>query len=440
MSKTQGYKYLIIIHMATRDIYWARYLRKKILIADPDAEVRITEFKQIPVNVFASHYKPDTVLTYTLRDDFSVNWITALKLYSGARIVVYENEGLMNFDDPAILDKRVGNTPRSLDLVNDNIYWGIKPANAMTKLLLERGFIKNADEVCYCGYINYEMTSDDVYDSLSDEERERFSKIRELCSNKNTILALTAFALCEYKDEQFKADGEIFTDDPEELHKYAEGVRSKYCSFREKYVKFLKSVAQKYNNSILILKPHPAEFITEGCIEYYRKELGMLGNVVIVENAILVGSLLGITDTVIHYGSTVSLESYIRRIPCILFKDKDYAGNSELVHSTKICTIADCDDPVIEADYRQFEDNDEMLQQLFNFKIGEHYMPSDDIIRCLRSQVDTKTLKKKELKAEEYNGVIIYKLLIKEMIAQAKTGNIKTAFDLAGGLLGLMFS
>lgn len=440
MSEKQNCKYLIIIHMATRDIYWARYLKKKILMKDPNAEVRITEFKQIPENVFACHYKPDTVLTYTLRDSFSVNWMTALKLYTKARIVVYENEGLMNFDDPAVLNKRVGNAPRSLNLVNDNIYWGKKPAEALSRLLLERGYIRSVDEVSYCGYINYEMTPKDIYESLSEAEQLRFSQIENTCKGKKTILALTAFALCEYKDEQFKADGEILSDNEEEIHKYAENVRGKYCSFRNKYVKFLKSVAQKYSDSVLILKPHPAEFITDGCIDYYKHELASLDNVIIVENAILVGSLLGITNTVIHYGSTVSLESYIRGIPCVLFKDEDYDGNSELVHSTLTCTLSDCDDPVIDVGFKRFEDNDIMLEQLFNFKIDKPYVPSEEIISRMSHLDDTKQLCAKNLTLEEYNKKSIYKLMIKNMISYVKRGNLKMAFNLGGGLLGLIFS
>lgn len=420
--------------MEARDIYWARYLQKKILLDDASAIVVITTFMKLVQDVFSNSYKPDAVLTFTLRDEYSVSWITALKLYSGAKILAYENEGVMNFDDIEVINKRIGNTPRSLNLVDEYFYWGIKPATISSKVLLEKKYIKSKEQVLYCGYLNYEMTSDDVKDVLSIQERTALEHITHAAKDKNVYLVLTAFAMCEYPDSLFIADGEILSDNRDEVHAYAESVRSNLKQYRTKYIKYVKRLAEDANNAFIIIKPHPSEYEEEKYIEYYKKEFQDYDNVVIVEKALLVTSLLSISKAVVHYGSTVAIEAYLRGIPTILVYDKNHKGNSEVMQSTIASSEEDTMEKIDNIKYSRNEKNDLLLEELFNFKKGIKYDPSSIIIQHLKVNEKRFLLENKTFRNFSINRNIIRWILYYIMKLE-----LKRAINLSKMLFSINF-
>jgi len=397
--------------MESRDIYWAKYLKNKILDTFPNAIIKITTFDNIIETVFAAGFRPNKVLTFTLRDDFSVACITAIKKYSNASVIAYENEGLMNFDDELFINKRIGNSPRSLELIDLYYYWGKKPAKVSSEILLKKGFIKDINQVKFCGYINYEMSSEDIFNSLSPSEVSNYLEIKKICGNKKIILVLTAFALCEYEDKQFREDGEILSDNEDEIHNYAEKTRNKLKSYREKYVDFINYISSKYPDSMLIIKPHPAEYYTNGCIEYYKEKLKEK-NIIVLDYPLLMGSLLSISNLVLHYGSTAALEAYIRNIPTVLFKDKDYAGNSDLFFSTLTIYSNKMDDFNMDLPFIRFEKNDKLLMELFNYSFKENYQPSKDLIRALLEKNSKKNFNKIKLSKEEYKVNIMFDYIL----------------------------
>ena len=420
--------------MESRDIYWAKYLSERINKIKENTSVKITSFDKIYDNVFAAGFKPNKVLTFTLRDDLSVAWITAIKKYSNPDIIIYENEGLMNFDDEEFIFKRIGNSRRSIDLIDYYFYWGKKPADVSSKILLRNGFIKELNQVGYCGYVNYEMNSEDIIHSLSEDEMAHFRTIEKRCNNRNTILVLTAFALCEYSDDQFREDGEILSEDRNKIHEYAEMIRNKLKSYRKKYIGFIKYISNKYPDSVIIIKPHPAEYEMTDCIEYYKNMLNN-DNVIVLDYALLMGSLLSLSDIVIHYGSTAALEAYIKGIPTILFRDSDYKGNSDLFYSSKEINVTNYTEFDLDIPFIRFEKNDQLLYDLFSYKIGEEYHPSDELIKNLINDSDCSYQRKFKPSKEEYKVSLVLRTIFRKAIRYLISFKVKKFYNIFAAMI-----
>ena len=426
-------RHLIIIHMISRDRYWAEYLKNKIETEFPEDEVRIITFGEIASKVIMVGYHPDTILMYTLRDNLSVSWITMLKLITKARVIIYENEGLMNYDDLEFIRKRIGVAPRSTSLVDRYFYWGTKPARVSTELMLEKKFIRDRNVVSACGYVNYEMKPEDIEPLLMEDEQGMLAQIRAHCHGEKMILALTGFPLIDLSDEEFKADGEIITEDPEKLHAYAEEKRNKTIIFRDKYVGMIQKLARMHPEIPIIVKPHPAENERTNCRNYYLKAFADLPNVMFLNHAIIVGMLLRDTRLLIHYGSTVSLEAYIQGIPTMLYEDDSYIGNRELTESTKI-VMGEIDEHVLDGlEFRRLPGNDAVIYDLFNYTSNREYRPSKDLIAAMRDSENRYPFDKKELLAP-VNKKNITHPLIWECRSCIKNGNIKGVFHLISAL------
>ena len=427
-------KHLIIIHMVSRDKYWAEYIRRKIEAKSPDNEVRIITFDQIASRVIRENYRPDSILMYTLRDSLSVQRLTMLKLLTKARIIIYENEGLMDYDDLESVRTRIGITPRSTSLVDRYFYWGEKPARVSADLMMEKRFIRDKDVVSYCGYVNYEMKSEDIEPLLTEEEKELLNQVRKHCRGEKMVLALTGFPQADMTDEDFKADGEIITDDPEELHAFAESYRSNTAIFRDKYVRMIRKAAELHPEIPFVVKPHPAEYQQPRSREYYLGAFKDLPNVLFLDRAMIVGMLLKDTRLLIHYGSTVALEAYIRGIPTLIYEDESYIGNRELMESTKIVR-GEVDGHVLDGTaFHRLPGNDAFIYDLFNYRPDRDYQPSEDLIRAMENRADGYPFSKKDLLAPVPKEGITHPLFW-EWRACLKKGDLKGLYRFFMALL-----
>lgn len=426
-------KYLIIIHMRSRDRYWAEYVRQKIEARGKKNQVKIITFDEILPEVIRKGFRPDSILMYTLRDEASVQWITLLKIISGAKVVVYENEGLMDFDDREFIRKRIGDAPRSVGLIDRYYYWGVKPARVSAEVLLEKGFIKDRDAVSYCGYINYEMKSKDLVGVLTEEEKAFLQKIQDHCQGKKMILALTGFSITDLSDEEFRMDGEIITDDPEKVHAYAETQRKNASRYRGLYVDLIRKIAEIHPEIPIVVKPHPSENERAACMQYYLSAFESCPNVMVLDRAIIVGLLLDETRLLIHYGSTVALEAYIRKIPSLLYEDESYHGNGGLMKSTKKMT-GEADDHVLDGlTFRSAAENDSFLKEIFNFDPEAEYRPSDELIRCLEDTEHRYPLDRKDL-GRFINRKEVARILFRNCLGRVKRGKVTEAVHTAGAL------
>lgn len=372
-------KIIFLYHVKEREYQIIEMIKSQILISLPCADIRIGEFYKSVEDV--ADFNPDVIVSIPPRDCYSANYLTTLKLLTGAVVISMTTEGYHNFDERA-LQSRIGHNAYSKKLVDYYIMWGPKTGRLLGQRMLETKKLTDMRRVKITGYAFYELekakealANPPSYEKVMDWAR-RFERI---------CLVLTGFMVGEYTVKDWFLEGE-FGDQKsiksikqvsQEQIERAKGKTEERFRFRERYIGDVELAAQRMPDRGFIVKLHPTE--VNGKVRYYDR-LAAYPNIFVMNFVFPVSALFPAVDVMVHYGSTTCMEAYIHGVPTILRHDDGIADFADISRESTYCYSLDERERFIAqleqgCSFRRLPQTEKKLYELFNWKRGMPYTP-----------------------------------------------------------------
>lgn len=372
-------KIMFLYHVKEREYTIIEMIEKQIKSNYSNAVIRSGEFYSSIMDTI--QFGPDIIVTIPPRDFYSSNYLTILKIITGAVIISMNTEGFYKFssDDVALI---TGYNTYSKELVDYFIMWGPMTKKRLGQRLILDGKLEDMRRIKVTGYAYYELDKmHGRYEMYNKSLSEWFVQYTE------NILVVTGFMLadCSIKEYHllgyFGNDKSIRQISPLEIEQAKQSIEAD-AEFRKRYIEGIIMLARNNPQMGFIVKLHPVE------IEQKSKAYDVLQdcpNILLIKRQIPVGVLLGRVNGLIHYNSTCNFEAYIYKVPTIqIYNDNDYmtsykhdwqykGDSTYLVHSNQFQEI----NRIIKdgLKYKRLDGLEKMLFGLFNWKPDKEYKP-----------------------------------------------------------------
>ncbi|MCH5256108.1 MAG: hypothetical protein J1D87_02400 [Lachnospiraceae bacterium] len=377
-------KIMFLYHIKAREYEILNIIEKQIKEYDNNVEIKKGA---IYASIFDTiQFMPDIIVSIPPRDYYGSNYLTLLKIITGAVIISMTTEG--NVDNtPEMVRDMIGYNTYARELVDYYIMWGPEARNAQGKVLLNDNKLTNIKRVKVTGYVFYELDKlEEIY-----KKNIMYKSINEFIgSREKNILVVTGFTLADLSIRQLHMMGFFGHDATAPLNEISDYEISQAEQFimaekeyREKYIDIIISLAQENPNTGIIVKLHPSEINAK---EKYYNSLMEYPNILLIKDAVPVGIMLKSVDCLIHYGSTCNMEAYIYKVPSIqLYDGRNFLKSSfhpksdstYLVHIDDRHTLIDIMNEGTA--YRSLKSLEQTLYNRFNWKSDKEYRPVEKI-------------------------------------------------------------
>lgn len=327
-------------------------------------------------------FMPDIIVSIPPRDANASNYLTVLKMITGAIVISMNTEGYYYFTPESIQDI-IGYNKYAEELVDYFIVWGPKTKKMLGAYLLKDKKVSDIRRVKVTGYAWYE-TDLAIKNYKSNE---LYYTIQEWCAKFNmTILAITGFMLADISINDYQELGYFGNDIPldertlSEIDQAKESIEAE-GEFRKKYIDRIIFLAEANPDKGIIVKLHPIEINKKNtCYDILTK----YPNVWLIKEQIPIGLILKNVEGMIHYNSTCNLEAYIYKVPTIQLYDDSKLTSFKMVwqlksDSTYLVDIHDLHelDKIVKSgmQFKSLRSVEKLLFELFNWKEGSDYKP-----------------------------------------------------------------
>lgn len=377
-------KIMFLYHVREREYEIIKMIAEQIKQVEVDTEIRIEKFYQGIWNGVL--YMPDVIVTIPPRDVWSSNYLTVLKIITGAKVISMVTEGYYTFS-PQDIKTAVGHNEYAKELIDYYILWGSKTKEIFGRALLKDKKIASIDKVKVTGYAWYE--TDYVNRYYQGDERYKRMQV-QLAKHKKNILIITGFQTADWSIREYQilgcfGDNKPLRERSREEIECAEKSIAAEREFRKKYINMIDSLARLHPEAGILVKLHPVE-INEGVDCYDR--LRIHPNIMLIKENIPLAFMLDKVDCMIHYNSTCHFEAYIHKIPTIQMYDDSTVTELAFAWQTKsdstyLVNIDDFTtvDKLIKEGV-QFVKSDSMdkgIYELFNWRENTDYCPIEVI-------------------------------------------------------------
>lgn len=342
------------------------------------------------------HIRPHITFTFPITTQNQIYIYEILKIFFHSTIITFTTEGLFDYHNKDAVKMCAGYYGYPPTLVDYHAYWGKLAAKYVGRELFRQNKIIGKYQIRVFGNPAYEKGC------CKDEPAELIQK-----DIRNKVLILTGFHGSLYsKQNLINAQDIINTEGKCAKEILRDEVFVKWCNtiteekiYCEKYIQHIVDAARENPDILFIVKLHPQEILIKknhsNKIKYLDK-LKNIENIYIIDKSIPIGALLPCCKLLVHYGSTVDLESYIYKIPTLKLELTN-VNNTFLVEATRLTQstfYADIDDKdaiskyVMELKKRGnlFKECITMQKQLLdymNYVDEEYYKPSEEIASFL---------------------------------------------------------
>lgn len=324
-------KIMFLYHVKEREHEIICIIAQQIRRNCSNVEIRSGEFYNSILETI--QFRPDVIVSIPPRDCYSSNYLTMLKIITGAVVISMNTEGYYVFS-PREISVVIGYNTYAKELVDYYIVWGQKTKKILGEALLKADKLTNIERVKATGYVWYEK------DIVSDRYKKYsiYSEMKKWSEKyKNNILVLTGFLVAENSINDYQILG-YFGDDkplnkrtPLEIAQAKESIATER-EFRTKYIDMIIYLANNNPDVGITVKMHPLE------IEEKNKCYDILAeypNIFLVKEAVPVGIMLNFANSMIHYNSTCNLEAYIYNVPTVQIYDDSKKTSYEFVWQLK---------------------------------------------------------------------------------------------------------
>lgn len=410
-------KIMFLFHSKEREYGIIMMIKEQIQAIEPTCEIRIGEFYSSITETI--EFMPNVIVSIPPRDVFSSNYLTMLKLFTGAVVISMNTEGYYLFT-PEEKKCVVGYNTYSKELVDYFFMWGGKTKRELGKSLLVDKKITDTRRIKVIGYANYELNKVKRYN----ERNYQYDKINQWLEKfEKCLLVITGFVVADISVKNYHELG-YFGDDKafecrteEELEQAKKSILGE-CEFRKKYIDKVIMLAEKNPNMGIIVKLHPIEVSDR--IRFYNF-LDQYKNIYLIQEEMPLGMLLPKVIGMIHYNSTCNLEAYIYNIPTIQLYEEVRRTSYSFTwqnkgESTYLVSIEDDEtlQNIIENGliYKRNAKLEKLLYEQFNWKRGRAYKPIEKTAHYILQAKKKQRLKisdievKKAVESEQGKKVI----------------------------------
>lgn len=292
-------------------------------------------------------FKPDIIWTFPITNNNQVLELSILKFLFNPIILTYTTEGVWDFDNQEQREMCIGYYDYSCNLIDYQCYWGTKLRDIIGTELINKGRMKNFNQLLTVGYPLYDR------DKYSEEKKFEFenNRIKVLTSRYNkVVMVVTGFHCGWVTKEQVKRLPDVVNQHETDLTKINECVEEywktlvlPFREFQEKYIDEIVKLAKAEKNVLFLIRMHPLEkawLKHPNVINPYTEKMNNIENIHILKTDYPIGLYLNYCDLFIHYGSTTGIEAYLYSIPTIqLLPEKSNRWLKEYFESTVVCKV-----------------------------------------------------------------------------------------------------
>lgn len=292
-------------------------------------------------------YKPEIIWTFPITNNNQVLELSVLKYLYNPIIMTYTTEGVWDFDNQEQREMCIGYYDYSCNLIDYQCYWGTKLRDIIGTELINRGRMKNNNQLLTVGYPLYDK------DKYLEEKRFEFEnkRIKSLTLQYHkTVMVVTGFHCGWVTKEQVKRLPDVINQHEKDITKIHERVEDywkilvlPFREFQEKYIDEIVTLAKEDKNVLFLVRMHPLEkawLKYPDVINPYTEKMGGIENIHILKTEYPIGLYLNYCDLFIHYGSTTGIEAYLYNIPTIqLLPEKRNRWLKKYFESTIACKI-----------------------------------------------------------------------------------------------------
>lgn len=388
---------MFLYHIKEREYEIIKLIENEIKRSEMHVEIKIEEFCSCIMDVI--RFMPDVIVSIPPTGVLASNYLTILKITTGAIIICMSTEGYY-ISSPKGIKSMTGYNTYPKELVDFYIMWGNKAKKELGRQLLGDNKVTDIRRIKTAGYGLYEQS---VVQKRY-KENKFYKKIQNWFDafSKN-ILVLTGFMVadCSIQEyhvlEYFGNNKPLDEMTPMEIYQAQSSITAEK-EFRSKYIDGIIAMAMANPEIGIVVKLHPIE------IEAKRNCYDILqgySNILLVKESVPVGILLERVDGMIHYNSTCNLEAYIHKVPTIqIYSDIETSYNfiwQAKGDSTYLVNINEFQEVgnIIRNDlkYRRIEEVEKVLFGLFNWREGIEYKPIEKIAYYVLNAKDRQRLK-----------------------------------------------
>lgn len=397
---------MFLYHVKEREYEIISLISQQIRKICPGAEIRSGEFYSSILETI--HFMPDVIVSIPPRDFYASNYLTVLKIVTGAVVISMSTEGYYVFT-PEEVKTVIGYNTYAKELVDYYLMWGEKTRNILGEALYESGKVSSKNRVKSTGYVWYEK--DKVINSF--KKYNIYEALQKWQGQyKKNILIITGFLIADRSITDYQALGYFGDDKPLhersalEIAKAQESITAEY-QFREKYINMIISLAKNNPDMGIVVKLHPIEI--EKRVRCYN-QLSDYPNIFLIRQSVPVGMILGCVDTMIHYNSTCNWEAYIYDIPTIQMYDSgkttsykfDWQKMGDSTYVIDICNFQELDQRIKNgAVFKKSQSVEKTLSDLYNWKSGKPYKAIEKNAYYISAAKSCQQLKYKDEKVSD---------------------------------------
>lgn len=332
--------------------------------------------------------RPHIVVTCPLTTKGQIDTNTFAKVCCHSIIITYTTEGLIDYHDKENIRYFAGIYDYDPALVDYHLFWGRAVAKYLGQELYRQNKIISKTQIRIIGNPMYEKGnySDCKIDDIARDARSK-------------VLILTGFDASLYTKRQIinvqdivDITGKRKKDSQKMYKEYLNmmELERKYC---DKYISHVVSTANKYKEILFIVKLHPHEIASINRRHMkleYLEPLYSLENVKLIKTSIPISQLLQMSSLMVHYGSTVDLESYLYKVPTLKLEQIGVI-NKHMIERCRRLTSSTYyenieDENVLdkymekikhgEELFRQSKELEGQLYEYMDYAVGKPYHPS----------------------------------------------------------------
>ena len=355
-------------------------IKREILSFDQHAAIEIREMCAPDFNKFVFKFKPDVILTFPFTCEGFSRWYYLFKMYLGAKIISLRAEGVVDFSSEYHVQWAVGFDNYGSTLVDCELFWGKKLAQAVGHQLLQQHKLSSMERVKVVGYPRLEAYfgyNDQYVPALPSRIEQKISGYKK----EQIVLFITGFHLANYtKQNLFDAkdlNAEYMLDELLEAVEISK-------RYRSEWIANVIVAANENSKSLIVIKKHPIEKRED------YEVFNSIDNILYIYEDIQVEEIIPYASVFFHYGSTALVDAYLSKIPAIyVYSQKNKQWYSDLgwpsakrvaVNEIPI-TVKNCLSGNIL--FGMSSDIRHVLGEIFNIEDGKPYRPSREIAKLI---------------------------------------------------------
>lgn len=300
-------KILLVLNKPNREILIMESIKREILSICPSAVIEVREMCVPGFNSFVFKFKPNVILTFPFTCEGFSRWYYLFKVFLGAKIISLRAEGVVDFSNEYNVQWAVGFDNYGSTLVDCELFWGGKLAQAVGNQLIKQRKLSSMARVKVVGYPRLEAyfgDKDQCTPTLPLRIKQKLSSYKK----EQIVLFITGFHLANYTKQNLFDAKDLNAENM--LDELLEGVEISK-RYRSEWIENVIVAAKENPEALIVVKKHPIEKR-----ENYEA-FSAVNNILFIDEDIQVEEIIPYTSMLFHYGSTALVDAYLSKIPAI---------------------------------------------------------------------------------------------------------------------------